>query len=61
METTFILAQKLNVSPFEIMAQDVEAVIMVINHFVESAENHKEENNNSLTEKERDSGFWDAI
>ena len=63
MQTTFIMAQKLNVSPFDIMAQDVDAVILVVNYLLESIEenNTNVENNNLLSEKERDSEFWSAL
>lgn len=57
------MAQKLNVSPFDIMAQDVDAVILVVNYLLESIEenNTNVENNNLLSEKERDSEFWSAL
>ena len=38
MGTTITLARSFNVSPFEIMAQDCDEVIMLINYFVEKAE-----------------------
>jgi hypothetical protein len=45
------------------MAQDIEAVIMVVNYFLDCNEEKQtnKENNNSLTEKERDSEFWSAL
>ncbi|MFQ9819768.1 MAG: hypothetical protein ACLRXK_00990 [Acutalibacteraceae bacterium] len=36
METTFILAGSFGVTPFEIMKQDVDEVIMIINYLSES-------------------------
>lgn len=59
MEMTFLLAQKMNVTPFEIMAQDVEAVIMVVNFYVEKS--NQTPDGNELTERERDSSFWAAL
>ena len=35
MKTTFILAQHFNITPFEIMAQEIDAVIMVVNYLVD--------------------------
>lgn len=60
METTFILAQKLNVSPFEIMAQEIDAVIMVVNYYLDCNE-AKNNTSESLPEKERDKDFWSAL
>lgn len=63
METTFALARNLGVSPFDIMAQDTEAVIMVVNHIIECAE-EKRGNTRAdapLTEKERDGDFWAVL
>jgi hypothetical protein len=36
--TTITLARSFNVSPFEIMAQDCDEVIMLINYFIEKAD-----------------------
>jgi len=41
--TTITLARSFNVSPFEIMAQDCDEVIMLINYFIEKAENGGEQ------------------
>ena len=39
MATTVNLARTFGVTPFEIMAQDCDEVIMLINHFLQKAEN----------------------
>ena len=63
MKTTFILAQKLGVSPFDIMAQDIDAVIMVVNYLIDSGakSNADDYSRNTLTEKEQDKAFWAAL
>ena len=63
MKTTFILAQKLGVSPFEIMAQDIDAVIMVVNYLVDSSaeSNAEKDSHNTFNEKEQDKAFWAAL
>ena len=38
MATTVNLARSFGVTPFEIMAQDCDEVIMLINHFLQKAE-----------------------
>ncbi len=62
MKTTFLVARNLAVSPFEVMSQDLEYVIMVVNFLVESANEHKAQSNSEgLTEKQKDRNFWSAI
>lgn len=63
MQTTFLLAGNFGVTPFEIMAQDVDEVIMIINYLCASgkARNGAEIRNNTLTEKEQDASFWAAL
>ena len=62
MKTTFILAGNFGVTPFEIMRQDIDEVIMVINYLVDSGRASKQEpTNNALTEKEQDKSFWAAL
>lgn len=63
MGLTFIIAEKLGVSPFNIMAQDLEEVIMVVNYMIDSAEetNTNTTTENALTEKEQDRAFWSAL
>lgn len=60
MRTTFLVAQNLAVSPFDVMAQDVDVVIMVINYFVDSASG-EDARGNEMTEKEKDRAFWSAL
>lgn len=63
MQTTFILAGNFNVTPFEIMRQDIEEVIMIINYLADKGKASKAEFNahNVLTEKEQDKNFWSAL
>jgi hypothetical protein len=59
MRTTFLVAQRLAVSPFEVMAQEIDAVIMVVNFLLDSASESKQQE--GLSEKERDRDFWSAL
>ena len=63
MQTTFILAGNFNVTPFEIMRQDIEEVIMIINYLADKGKTSKAEfnANNVLKEKEQDKNFWSAL
>lgn len=66
MKTTFILAGNFNVTPFEIMKQDLDEVILVVNYLVESGNASKQENNTTqpfnITEKDKDKkDFWAAF
>jgi hypothetical protein len=60
MKTTFLVAQNLAVSPFEVMSQDLEFVIMVVNFLLDSASEHKTQDK-GMTEKEKDRDFWSAL
>lgn len=60
MKTTFLVAQNLAVSPFEVMSQDLEFVIMVVNYLLDSAIEHKTQDKET-TEKEKDRDFWSAL
>ena len=60
MKTTFLVAQNLAVSPFDVMSQDLEFVIMVVNYLVDSASEHKTQDK-GMTEKENDRDFWSAL
>lgn len=60
MKTTFLVAQNLAVSPFEVMSQDLEFVIMVVNFLLDSATEHKT-HDKGMTEKEKDRDFWSAM
>ena len=60
MKTTFLVAQNLAVSPFEVMSQDLEFVIMVVNFLLDSATEHKA-HDKIVNEKEKDRDFWSAL
>jgi hypothetical protein len=60
MQTTFILAGNFGVTPFEIMRQDLDEVIMIINYLSESGKTSKQPVN-TITEKEQDKNFWSAL
>lgn len=63
MQTTFILAGNFNVTPFEIMRQDLDEVIMIVSYLAESGKASKRDNftGNTITEKEQDKSFWAAL
>lgn len=63
MQTTFLLAGNFNVTPFEIMQQDVDEVIMVVNYLADKGRASKADGNahNAANEKEQDKNFWSAI
>lgn len=64
MQTTFILAGNFNVTPFEIMHQDLDEVIMIVNYLAESGKASKQDDiktKNILNEKEQDRSFWAAL
>jgi hypothetical protein len=64
MQTTFILAGNFGVTPFEIMRQDLDEVIMIVNYLAESGKASKQDDiktKNILTEKEQDKSFWAAL
>ena len=63
MQTTFILAGNFNVTPFEIMRQDLDEVIMIINYLTECGKSRNRDNIpvSTMTEKEQDKSFWAAL
>lgn len=63
MQTTFLLAGNFGVTPFEIMRQDVDEVIMVVNYLADKGRASKADGNahNAVNEKEQDKNFWSAI
>ena len=62
MQTTFILAGNFGVTPFEIMRQDLDEVILVVNYLTERGREGKAGNNtNTVNEKEQDKSFWSAF
>jgi hypothetical protein len=63
MKTTFILAGNFGVTPFEIMRQDLDEVILIINYLSERGRSSKGDNNTNgiINEKEQDKEFWSAF
>ena len=63
MKTTFILAGNFGVTPFEIMRQDLDEVILIVNYLSESGRSEAAAGNNksTITEKEQDKNFWSAF
>lgn len=59
MNVTFILAKNYDVTPFEIMAQDLEEVIMVVNYLLDSGSESKTDN--CTSDKENDKDFWNGL
>lgn len=49
MQTTMNLSQSFGCSPFELLKQDCDEVIMIINYYIELGENQPNENNISST------------
>lgn len=48
MRTTITLSQNLNCSPFEILAQDIDEVIMLINFYLALGNEKQERKTNSV-------------
>lgn len=63
MQTTFILAGNFGVTPFEIMRQDLDEVIMIINYLAESGKAGKKDiaAHSTISEKEQDKNFWSSF
>jgi hypothetical protein len=63
MQTTFILAGNFGVTPFDIMRQDLDEVILIVNYLSERGKASKADNNiqSTITEKEQDKQFWSAF
>ena len=60
--TTETLARSYNVTPFEIMAQDCDEVILLINYLLRKAENAPESAPASIAnEREESAAFWAAL
>ena len=60
--TTETLARSFNVTPFEIMAQDCDEVILYINYLLHKAENTPETAPTSArSEREESAAFWAAL
>lgn len=56
LKTTITLAGNYNITPFEVMAQDTDEVIMLINYLLELG--HESEPDKPQAKKQKDS-FWD--
>ena len=62
MKTTFLVAQNLDVSPFEVMSQDLEFVIMVVNFLLDSATERKTPTADKvISEKEKDNEYGESF
>jgi hypothetical protein len=65
MQATFLLAGNFNVTPFEIMREDVDEVIMIINYLAEIGSESRQGNainaTTTISEKEQDRSFWAAL
>lgn len=64
MQTTFILAGNFGVTPFEIMRQDLDEVIMIVNYLAKSGKASKQDEiktKSILNDKEKDQSFWAAL
>ena len=63
MKTTFILAGNFGVTPFDIMRQDLDEVILIVNYLSESGRASAADNSTQsiITEKEQDKKFWSAF
>lgn len=63
MQLTFILAGNFGVTPFEIMRQDLDEIIMVVTYLSESGKASKRDGNTTTarSEKEQDKNFWAAL
>lgn len=62
METTLTLADRFHVTPFVLFAQDVDEVIMVINHYLYKAENSTDSATvQQKSERDESAEFWAAL
>ena len=65
MDFTAELSKLYNVTPFEILKQDKDNVIMLINYFIEKGQTKDDGQGeavvNGASEKELDRQFWGAI
>ena len=58
LKTTITLAGNYNITPFEVMAQDTDEVIMLINYLLDLGRSGESEPHKSDGPKLND-GFWD--
>ena len=62
MDFTCELCKLYSVTPFEVLKQDKDAVIMLINYYIEKGQgNAGNKAAATLTEKEQDRAFWGAL
>lgn len=59
MELTFSAAQACNVSPFVVLEQDAETVIMVLNYLIEKADSKQGTKSSTSNPIQKNDGFWD--
>ena len=59
MENTVTLARVFSMSPFEIMAQDSDDVIMLINYYIEKSDEAPEAGAADSRRSGKHDGFWD--
>lgn len=58
LKTTITLAGNYNITPFEVMAQDTDEVIMLINYLLELGQERESEPHKPQEKRQKDS-FWD--
>jgi hypothetical protein len=61
METTLTIAKHFNMTPFEVFKTDVDAVIMIINHFIAKGEKENNTPPEIMSEREESAAFWAAL
>jgi hypothetical protein len=61
MGTTFTLAKHFNMTPFDLFEKDVDAVIMIINHFIAKGEKQGDAPTAATNEREESAAFWAAL
>lgn len=62
MDFTYTLAAQLGLSPFSVMDEDKDRVIMLINYFIEKGEKEPTKQavaKNATAKASRNDGFWD--
>lgn len=62
MDFTYTLAVQLGLSPFSVMEQDKDRVIMLINYFIEKGDKEQPREtaaNTATVKSHKNDGFWD--
>lgn len=62
MDFTYTLAMQTGLSPFDVLAQDKDRVIMLINYFIEKGDKEQPQQvvaKNATAKSSRNDGFWD--